>query len=235
MTRRRQTLVLGIDEAGRGPVMGPLVICGVWIKAHRRRQLIELGIRDSKAFGSSEAARGQRRALCGQIRQLATCVTLLTVEASEVDRRVQRGELNVLERQLAQTIIDSGPAASKILADGSRLFGPLTRIYPHLQAENRADASFPEVAAASILAKVERDARFEAIVAPFQPELGPIRGGGYANSGTEAFLRGYVSRYGQLPPEIRQTWSWSVLQQLRGDGDTKDTTKQQLDFPLPKG
>jgi ribonuclease HII len=235
MTRRRNALVLGIDEAGRGPVMGPLVICGVWIKAPCRRRLVEMGIRDSKAFGSSEAARRHRRDLSGSIRQLATCVTLLTVEASEVDRRVQQGELNVLERQLARAIIDNGPAATRILADGRRLFGPLTEIYPHLEAENRADAHFPEVAAASILAKVERDTRFEAIVAPFQPELGPIRGGGYANSKTAAFLRDYVSRYGKLPEGVRNTWSWSVLQQLLKETAGEAPATQQLDFPLPKG
>jgi ribonuclease HII len=211
-------VILGIDEAGRGPVIGPLVLCGVWVKKRSERRLLELGVRDSKAFGSTATAREQRHQIARQIREVVHSVTLLTADAGEVDRHVVRGELNRMERELARAIIDSGPPARGIVADGARLFGPLQRDFPTLEAVDRADQHSPAVAAASILAKVERDRRFEEIVAPFQDELGPIRGGGYVNKGTEAFLRGHVARYGGLPGETRRSWSWAVLEELVGPG-----------------
>jgi ribonuclease HII len=207
-------MILGIDEAGRGPVIGPLVVCGVWIPAGCQPKLHEIGVRDSKLFGSS--ARGQRRRaqLAEQIRGLARCVTLLCVDALEVDRRTRLGELNVLERELAEVIINAGPPTTRIFADGERIFGSLTESYPQLEACDGADAQFPVVAAASIVAKVERDARFQQIVGDLDTSLGPIRGGGYANRATADFLQAYVARHGQLPAHVRRNWSWAVLRDI---------------------
>lgn len=222
-------MILGIDEAGRGPVIGPLVLCGVHVTRAQEEALGQLGVRDSKSFGSSDAARRRRRALAQKIREAAARVTLLVVDAAEVDRRVCRGQLNQLEQELARVIIDAGPAAARIVADGQRLFGPLAAYYPQLDALDRADATEPVVAAASILAKVERDEQFARIVAPYQDELGPIRGGGYANPGTESFLRAYADRNGDLPPEVRHSWSWAILEQLPGhDPPSPDPRPEQL-------
>jgi ribonuclease HII len=209
-----RALVLGIDEAGRGPVIGPLVLCGVWLPRAMQRKLVDLGVRDSKTFGSSSRARRRRRELSRLMANLVSHVTLLVVEAEEVDRRVALGELNLLEQELAWTIIDTGPTAARIIADGRRLFGPLTAHHANLEARDKADESCPAVAAASILAKVERDLRFEEIVSPYQDALGPIRGGGYVNKGTEAFVRGFFSRFGRFPPGMRCSWRWQVLDEL---------------------
>jgi len=207
-------MILGIDEAGRGPVIGPLVLCGVWVRSAHQRRLVELGVRDSKAFGSTAAAQRRRGQLADQIRGVAVCVTLLTVEAAEVARRTRLGELNLLEQELALAVIANGPPARRIVADGERLFGCLTETHPQLRAQDRADQDSPAVSAASILAKVERDRRFHEIVAGLEAELGPIRGGGYANRETAAFLRAYFERHGELPPEVRECWSWSVLREI---------------------
>ncbi len=205
-------MILGLDEAGRGPVLGPLVLCGVWLRDDG--DVGDLDLRDSKAYGSGPTARARRRELAREIRRRAACVRLRVAEAAEVDRRVAQGQLNQLERELAQQLIDSGPAADLILADGARLFGPLRPRYPALRAEDRADRHHLAVAAASVVAKDRRDARFARLVAPYEPELGPVRGGGYANRGTEAFLRAYVQRHGALPPGVRRSWRWPVLAEL---------------------
>jgi ribonuclease HII len=212
---RKKRVILGIDEAGRGPVIGPLVLCGVWLTPAAERALCAEGVKDSKAFGSGAPARARRNDLAAAIRQRAACVTLMVVEAAEVDRRVGCNELNVLERELAAAIIHDGPTARRIVADGRRLFGPLAHDFPQLEAVDRAESACTAVAAASIVAKVERDARYQAIIEPLEQELGQaIRGGGYVNRGTEAFLRSYVARFGALPDEVRQSWSWSVLEEL---------------------
>ena len=207
-------MILGIDEAGRGPVMGPLVLCGVWVRRRVLQTLTEIDVRDSKSFGASNRARQRRGQLAAQIRELAAHVCVLCVDAAEVDRRVRLGELNLLERELAAAIIDSGPPATQIIADGERLFGPLTERYPALRAQNKADQSSPAVAAASIIAKDERDARFEQIVAGFVEQFGPIKGGGYPNPATAQFLKAYFAHHGSLPPGVRRSWSWSVLRDM---------------------
>ena len=207
-------MILGIDEAGRGPVIGPLVLCGVWVRRRQLKTLVEIDVRDSKSFGSSGAARLRRQQLAGQIRGLASHVGVLCVDAAEVDRRVRLGELNLLERELASAIILSGPPAKRIIADGERLFGPLAETHPGLKAINKADQVSPVVAAASIIAKDERDHRFEKIVADFEDEFGPIKGGGYANPATAAFIEAYFKQYGALPPQVRRSWSWSVLRDI---------------------
>jgi ribonuclease HII len=207
-------MLLGIDEAGRGPVIGPLTLCGVWVTDHGARKLRELGIRDSKAFGSSDRARKERARLATEVRRVATHVTLLCVDAAEVDRRVRLGELNLLEQELAEAVILDGPEATRIVADGERLFSPLTARYPQLRARNKADSTSPAVAAASIVAKHERDRLFAEIAARYEPEFGPLGGGGYINPATETFLLAYFDRYRELPVEVRRSWSWQLIKDL---------------------
>jgi ribonuclease HII len=225
---------LGIDEAGRGPVMGPLVVAGVWIRTAHEHKLLEIGVRDSKTFGSSCRAQRRRGQLAAQIRELAVCATVLVVDAAEVARRVRLGELNLLEQELAVAMIASGPEARRILADGEKLFRPLAETYPRLKARDRADETCPCVAAASILAKVERDTRYLEIVQGFEAEFGPIRGGGYPNRGTADFLWAYYERYGALPPEVRESWSWPVLREInrRKAGVRPSSRGEQLTLPV---
>lgn len=227
----RTGLLLGIDEAGRGPVIGPLVVCGVWVRSRKERTLVDLGVRDSKSFGSSDAAREHRLALAARLLDVVSNVSLLVVDAAEVDRWASRGKLNLLEQELARTIIEAGPAAAKIIADGERLFEPLSRRYTQLEARNKADVTSPVVAAASILAKVERDKRFAEIVAPFQGTLGPIGGGGYVNQGTEAFVRDYFQRFGRPPPELRRSWGWRLLDELGVQRPVIGEERGQLALP----
>ena len=116
--------LVGIDEAGRGPVIGPLVLCGVALDPGRHDALDPLPIQDSKAFGSGQRAVDQRREVAASIRALAR-VALRVAGAAEVDQRVARGELNALERELALQIIDELDAVdATIVADGARIFGP---------------------------------------------------------------------------------------------------------------
>jgi ribonuclease HII len=211
-------LVLGLDEAGRGPVLGPLVLAGVCVRSERQRTLLDLGVKDSKAFGSTASGRRRRAQLAAQIRSLAAGVVVLSVDAAEVDRRVRLGELNHLERELASAVVERLPDGARIFADGARIFGPLRARHPRLVAIDRADETSPGVAAASILAKVERDAQVERIVVALAEELGvapgEIRGGGYANRSTEELLRAYYARHNRLPPEVRRSYDWPVLREL---------------------
>jgi ribonuclease HII len=88
------------------------------------------------------------------------------------------------------------------------MFTPLAAKYPNLEAVDRAESAHMAVAAASICAKALRDELFGAIAARYQPEFGALRGGGYVNPATLAFVAEYVCRHGKLPPEARKSWPW---------------------------
>lgn len=133
--------VCGVDEAGRGPLAGPVVAAAVILDARRPID----GLRDSKQLSPA-----RREQLAQQIRSRATAWVVAEASVEEIDR------LNVLQASLlamkrAIELLD--PAAEMALIDGNRL--------PRLRIEARAivggDALEPAISAASILAKQHRD------------------------------------------------------------------------------
>ena len=205
----RPPLVLGVDEAGRGPVLGPLVMAAVAVHSRQAAALTRAGVLDSKSFGAGDVAHGRRMELAALIREKASSVVVSVIDVEEIDRRVRLKELNVLEREHAARMIDASPPAKRIVCDGRIMFRPLQLRYPHLEAHDNGEEVHVAVAAASIIAKTRRDELFHCIRARYQPEFGPIGGGGYENAATHTFLRAYVARYGVLPPEARLSWSWA--------------------------
>jgi ribonuclease HII len=199
-------VTLGIDEAGRGPVIGPMVMAGVALRTRKAAALSRAGVADSKAFGAGEDAHKKRAELARRIRDSAESVVVKVIDVETIDRRVQQQKLNHLEREIADEIIKTSASAKRIVADGEILFSSLASDYPHLEAKNRGEDHHVAVAAASILAKVERDENFFAIARRYEPEFGPIAGGGYDNAATHRFLEKYVAAYGCLPPEARKSW-----------------------------
>jgi ribonuclease HII len=203
-----EELVLGIDEAGRGPGLGPMVLAAVALDDETASFLAEAGIRDSKAFGSSDAARQTRARLAALVHDRAAWSATEVCEVAEIDAHVARGALNELERQRARRLIRHAPACARIIADGRALFSPLAAELPALEAYDRAESLHVAVAAASVCAKALRDRLFGEIAEGYRAEFGELRGGGYVNSATCAFVSEYVRRRGCLPPEARQSWPW---------------------------
>jgi ribonuclease HII len=210
-------LTLGIDEAGRGPAIGPMVMAAVAIDSRTAAVLTRKGLCDSKAYGAGDEAHAIRLELAAEVRQRAVFVATIEVEHDQIDERVCRGELNVLERELAAKLIDQAPSVDRIIADGKRMFSALCARYPGFESHDRAEEKHASVAAASVVAKVLRDQRFHKIRERYEQELGPIAGGGYANAATRRWLRAYVERYGRLPDEARRTWPYPYVEDLIGD------------------
>ena len=207
-------MILGIDEAGRGPVLGPLVVCGVALKPQAASALTRRGVADSKDFGAGEPARELRKELEVHIRRLASDVRVQIFDHEAVDNYCRQGLLNELERVAATRIIDEAVDVRKIIADGEKVFGSLSGRYAHLKAVNFGERHHVAVASASIVAKVVRDELFANIASRYDEEFGPIRGGGYVNDATASFLRRYHERYRRLPEETRRSWGWRVLDEL---------------------
>ncbi|MEK6607450.1 MAG: hypothetical protein AABZ30_07300 [Myxococcota bacterium] len=214
---RGSRLRAGVDEAGRGPVLGPLVVAAVWLDAAAARSLRRAGVRDSKEFGAGDAARAERARLAVLITASASYVAYEAVAPREVDRHVLVGGLDRLERAVVLRLLAQGPPHAAVIADGRRLFAPLRAKVPELRALDRADGRYVAVAAASIIAKARRDALFLAD-ADAHGDLAPMarRGMGYVNPATRAFLLAYVARHGRLPPETRLSWRWRALHELLG-------------------
>jgi ribonuclease HII len=204
-------LVLGIDEAGRGPGLGPMVLAGVALDDVSAACLAEAGVRDSKAFGAGAAAQRTRADLAALVRERAAWISVEVCEVDEIDAYVARGALNELERERARLLVRQAPACARIIADGRTLFSSLTAEFAHLEAHDKAEALHVAVAAASICAKAERDKRFNDIANRYLPDFGTLRGGGYVNPPTCEFVAEFVRRHGHLPPEARKSWPWHGL------------------------
>jgi ribonuclease HII len=213
-------MTLGIDEAGRGPAIGPMVMAAVAIDSKTAASLTRKGLRDSKSFGAGDDAHAVRVELATEIRKRAVFIATLEIEHDEIDRRVCKGELNALEREMAGKLIEQALGASfacdKIIADGKRMFQALSLRYEQFVSMDRAEEHHASVAAASVIAKVLRDERFNAIKGRYEPELGPISGGGYANAATRKWVRAYVEKYGRLPDEARLSWPYPFVADLLG-------------------
>ena len=222
-------VTLGIDEAGRGPAIGPMVMAAVALDSRTAASLTRAGLCDSKTYGAGEDAHAIRCELDKLIRARAKFVTTIEVPHTEIDERVSRGELNVLERELATEMIERAQtdlsardtAIDKIIADGKRMFAPLGQRYERFESHDRAEEKHAAVAAASVVAKVIRDDRFNQIKQQYETEIGPIMGGGYANAATRRWLRAYVERYGKLPAEARLSWPYPFVIDLIGDVQLK--------------
>lgn len=201
--------LIGIDEAGRGPVLGPMVMAVVAITTEQEVELARMGIRDSKKYGAGRAA--QSRRLHARPIVEARCVwRIVEFDPATIDAYVKEGRLDELEREGALRLLNEIGATSedRIICDGEPIFGRLVEQWPNLVAENKADATHVCVSAASILAKVRRDEVMGEIERRYEAEFGTIEGNGYVNDKTRAFLETYERVYGELPPEARKSWTW---------------------------
>jgi ribonuclease HII len=156
-------LIAGVDEAGRGPLAGPLVVAAVILDP--RRPIA--GIGDSKAL--SEA---RREALFPLILDSALASCIVRIECGEIDRlNILQATMQGMLRALAGLV----PAAEEALIDGNRLPGSLPC---PARAVIGGDASEPAIGAASILAKVTRDRVMRDLDA-LHPHYGFARHKGY--------------------------------------------------------
>jgi ribonuclease HII len=211
-------LILGVDEAGRGPILGPMVMACVALRPRKAAALTRSGVTDSKAFAGINAHE-ERQRLIPKILECADHIALMVVDVAEIDRRCRENGLNRLEQERAALMIERAPVARRIVCDGERLFRPLSARWPHLEALDKGELKHAAVAAASIVAKVRRDEIWAKICRRYAPEFGDElvgAGGGYCNPPTKAFLRAYIKRYKHLPPEGRRSWPWDFARDLLG-------------------
>jgi ribonuclease HII len=210
-------LILGIDEAGRGPILGPMVMACVALRPRKAAALTRAGVTDSKRFTGPDA-HAARLALVPRILDAADHAAVVIVDVAEIDRRCRENGLNRLEQERAELLIGRAPQCRRIVCDGERLFAPLKARHAHLEALDQGESQHAAVAAASVLAKVRRDQLWAKICLRYAPEFGELvaHGGGYTNAATHAFLRAYIKRHRRIPPEARRSWPWEFARDLLG-------------------
>lgn len=164
--------VAGVDEAGRGPLAGPVVAAAVILDPERPIA----GLADSKILGED-----QREVLAGQIREASLAWAVARAEAAEID------ELNILQASLLamrRAVAGLYPPPDSVLVDGRHL--------PELpmpgEAVVRGDARVASIGAASILAKVARDGWMKELGRAY-PDYGFGRHKGYPTPQHLAALR----------------------------------------------
>src|SRR3954471_21107383 len=155
-------LVLGIDEAGRGPALGAMVLAAVALDPAAARKLSRAGVADSKSFAGPKAHEA-RAEMVAVIERTAIWYSIEVCDVGVVDEYVADGRLNVLERECAKRLLDRAPPCKRLIADGRTLFSPLREHFPGLEARDRGESVHVAVAAASLCAKVRRDELFACI------------------------------------------------------------------------
>jgi len=162
MPEKPERLVCGVDEAGRGPIAGPVFAAAVVLDARRTVH----GLRDSKLLSS-----GAREALADRIRREARCWAVASASVEEIDcLNILRASLLAMRR--AVEALDAAVAEAWI--DGPHCPELACTVRPVVGG----DRSVPQISAASILAKTARDAEMRRLHARY-PQYGLDRHKGY--------------------------------------------------------
>jgi ribonuclease HII len=195
-------VIVGVDEAGRGPVIGPLVVAGVGVESDV--PLRQLNVRDSKKLSPE-----RREALAPEIERL-TKYEVVVIPAERIDVMRAEMSLNDFEAKLFAEVIEKlHPETAYVDAadvdeiEFKRCVRRELRFDVEIVSQHNADELFPVVSAASILAKVCRDREMRAI----EQEIGMLVGSGYASdTDTIGFLEQWIREKGSLPPHTRASW-----------------------------
>jgi ribonuclease HII len=197
-------LIAGIDEAGRGCLIGPMALCGVMIEKEREPELQAIGVKDSKQLTPSK-----REHLYELIYKTARSVQVVLVSPQQIDQ----GNLNVLSKEKSAELIilldpdciyldvpARGKGIQKYCQEVRWLAGK-----EHLEicGENKADQNYAVVSAASIVAKVVRDREISAL----RKIYGDFGSGYPSDPKTKDFARQCLAAHQPLPPIIRAKWS----------------------------
>ncbi|MDE1727221.1 MAG: ribonuclease HII [Thaumarchaeota archaeon] len=195
-------LVCGVDDAGRGSVLGPLVIAGIRIERKKIKQLSDIGVKDSKQLSPYA-----RENLYKKILAIVDDYYVAKISPRIIDQSVKKNALNQLEgRYMAKVIAKLKPDSAYVDSCdvNPKRFGLLISKLAHINkvySSHHADQRFPVVSAASIIAKVNRDRAIEKIRKNFDV------GSGYpSDSKTMNFIKKAIDLDGVPPKFVRKSW-----------------------------
>jgi ribonuclease HII len=206
----------GVDEAGKGPVLGSMFAAAVVADPAE----LPGDVGDSKGIPPD-----RREELAAEIRGVAAAVGVAEIPGERIDdEATDMNSLTVAAQAEALSVAtadfdsrDADGALSGYVDAGDTnavrferrvsegVADRLDGASPDVRAEHGADETYPVVGAASIVAKVERDAHVDRLAA----EHGDVGSGYPSDPATREFLEGYVAEHGSLPPCARASWKTS--------------------------
>jgi len=207
-----KTLLLGIDDAGRGPVIGPMVLAGCLIDPKTGDEFKKVGVRDSK-----QLTQKRREFLEGIIKEKSKAFEVVVLNPEEIDKKNSEGlKLNELEGLAAVKIINKindGKEKIKIVIDCPSPNRTKWRNFLIMKIENlsnleiscehKADRNHVVVGAASILAKSERERQMNKLKEMYGKDMGS----GYTSDPTtKKFLEKNIKNHNNKGI-FRKTWS----------------------------
>ena len=205
-----RNMICGVDEAGKGPVMGPMVVAAVSVE---NAKLIEnLGFKDSKLLSSQ-----RRLELFNLIKQNYSYeIEIINVE--KIDEYRMKNQLNLLNRKAFEKVISKlNPKVAYVdAADvNEERFGREIKVNltnpndTDVISMHKADSMIPVVAAASIIAKQTRELEIKKL----KKEIGDFGSGYPSDERTIKFLKSYFHDNSRWPPGTRK--SWKTIKRIR--------------------
>ena len=208
-------MIAGVEEAGRGPVLGPMVLCGLLFEERALRELKAAGVKDSKLLSPK-----RRETLADFVSSKAIKSEIIELSPAQIDelRLVKRINLNEIEAMYFARVLDllkpDIAYVDSVDANTKRFKQMIVRNMrsrPKLVVENYAERKYIAVAAASVVAKVRRDQR----VAELRKRYGAFGSGYSSDPRTITFLERWVREHGELPEFARK--SWETAQRIRSE------------------
>ena len=202
--------ICGVDDAGRGSMIGPMVIAGISIEKKNIPKLRKLGVRDSKKLSHKK-----RDLLYKQIVKLVDDYHVIRIPPRTIDKYVFEHNLNHLEaKKMAEVISNLNPDLSYVdscdvnAARFGREISDLSK-KSKVKSYHYADSRFVVVSAASIIAKVSRDRSIMRL------NKTTNLGSGYPSDKKSVnYVKKVVSSKKSLPTSIRK--SWKPVQKILG-------------------
>lgn len=193
-----------MDEAGRGSVLGPMVIAGVIVPEKMEKVLERMGVKDSKKLAP------HRRTILSRKLKKMFDYEVVVITARQIDEMRAEGiNLNEIEKNAMESILVKMKPEKAIVdavdVKAERFQQNLCNdTGVNVIAEHKADDKYIEVSAASIIAKAERDDQIAKINKDFI-KSGGIGSGYPSDPKTKDFLSKYT--YDEMPDFVRRSWA----------------------------
>ncbi|MDW0203927.1 MAG: ribonuclease HII [Nitrososphaeraceae archaeon] len=202
--------ICGVDEAGRGSLIGPIIVAGISVSKKSLSEMVEIGIKDSKLLTPNK-----RQILFGDVIGLAESICICRIGIEDIDFHVSKNHLNLLEAEAMaitignmdsyKTYVDScdvNPSRYKRTINSF-----LKRNNTKLISMHHADRLNVVVSGASIIAKVIRDSEISKI----RLKYGDLGSGYPSDKKTIKFVQEWFEQNREIPPFARKSWKPSQL------------------------
>jgi ribonuclease HII len=202
---RNHNIICGIDEAGRGSLLGPIIVAGVCVTKKSISEMVEKGIKDSKLLSPKK-----REVLFGHVINVAESICVCRINIEDIDFHVFRNNLNLLEAE-AMAITIRNMKSDKTYVDScdvnpSRyqrtIKSFLKQNNTKLVSMHHADRLSVVVSGASIIAKVIRDSELSKI----RIKYGDVGSGYPSDKKTIKFVKEWFRQKNEIPPFARKSW-----------------------------